>query len=450
MAGSPRTDVSRPGFLGFSGYHWIVIAAAWAGWGFDVFDALLFNFVAPNCIPVLLGLKPGTPHAHEVTVFWTGAITSILLIGWAVGGVFFGWVGDRIGRKRALFVTIALYAAGTALCAVATNIWQLILFRVLASLGIGGEWGIGAALVAETVPDDKRVTAGVILQTSSPLGVVLASGVNYLIAGVWLPDSPQTSWRFVFLAGLLPVLLAFLIRVVVHESDRWTAQAAAAPKTSLWELFNADTWRLTLSGTAVAITAVITWWGCNAFVPLLGSLLAGDYATHMNLPASTARVLAEAWKARASNAFNIGGLLGALAAVPLSRPFGRRAMFVTYFLFSTVMIFVTFGLDLSPPLKLAMLFFVGAGVYGVFGPLPFYLPELFPARLRATGSGFCYNIGRLLAAGGPLIVGMVSAHAGGSSSQLSGTLVWVGVIPLLAALTARLYIVETRGQPLRT
>src|ERR1700760_3202279 len=176
------------GFLGFSGYHWIVIAAAWAGWGFDMFDALLFNFVAPNCIPALLGLKAADPAAHQQTVFWTGAITSILLIGWAAGGVLFGWVGDRIGRKRALFATIALYAAGTALCAVATNIWQLILFRVLASLGIGGEWGIGAALVAETVPDDRRVTAGVILQASSPLGVVLASGVNYLIACVWLAD----------------------------------------------------------------------------------------------------------------------------------------------------------------------------------------------------------------------------------------------------------------------
>ncbi len=154
----PRTTV-----LGMSGYHWLVIAAGWAGWGFDVFDALLFNFVAPNCVPVLLHLPLGSPEAREATVYWTGAITSILLIGWAVGGVLFGWVADRIGRKRALFATIALYAAGTALCALATNIWELVAFRALASLGIGGEWGIGATLVAETVPENRRIEAGVIL-----------------------------------------------------------------------------------------------------------------------------------------------------------------------------------------------------------------------------------------------------------------------------------------------
>jgi MFS family permease len=124
-----RIGGARVGFLGFSGYQWLVIAAAWAGWGFDVFDALLFNFVAPNCVPVLLGLQPGTSAAHAATVFWTGAITSILLVGWAAGGVLFGWLADRIGRKHALFATIAVYAAGTALCAAATNIWQLIAFR---------------------------------------------------------------------------------------------------------------------------------------------------------------------------------------------------------------------------------------------------------------------------------------------------------------------------------
>ncbi len=445
---APTGDV-RHGLLGFSGYHWVVIAAAWAGWGFDVFDALLFNFVAPNCIPALLGLRPGAAGTHEATVLWTGLITSILLVGWAAGGVLFGWVADRIGRKRALWITIAAYAAGTALCAAATNIWELIAFRFLASLGIGGEWGIGAALVAEAVPDDRRVEAGVILQTSSPLGIVLASTVNYVIAGVWLADSPLTSWRYVFLAGLLPVLLAVIIRAFVRESAHWSSAAAAARPPSPRDLFSPAIRKLTLSGAGVAVTAVVTWWACNAFVPILGSTLASEHAAHLGLSAPASRILAEGWKTRASNAFNIGGLLGALAAIFLSRTLGRRPMYVAYFLYSAFILFVTFGLDLEPAARLGMLFLVGAGVYGVFGTFPFYLPELFPARLRATGAGFCYNIGRLIAAGGPRFVGMVSARAGGSSAVLSHTLFWVGVIPLTAALMARLYIVETRGRPLQ-
>jgi MFS family permease len=440
---------ARSGFLGFSGYHWLVIAAAWAGWGFDVFDALLFNFVAPNCVPALLGLQPGSPGAHAATVFWTGLITSILLVGWAAGGVLFGWVADRIGRKQALFATVALYAVGTALCAAATNIWQLIAFRVLASLGIGGEWGIGAALVAEAVPENKRVEAGVILQSSSPLGIVLASGVNYLVAGVWFAGTPQTSWRYVFLAGLAPVVLALLIRIFVRESSQWTAAVAREHPPSPRELFAPGIRKLTISGAGVAVTAVVSWWACNAFVPLLGSTLAGEHAAHLGLAPDASRLLAESWKARASNAFNIGGLLGSFAAIAMSRVLGRRPMFVAYFLYSATLLFATFGLDLEPATRLTMLFFVGAGVYGVFGTFPFYLPELFPARLRATGAGFCYNIGRLIAAGGPLFVGMVSARAGGSSAVLSNTLLWVGVIPLLAALAAKSFIVETRGRPLQ-
>ncbi len=367
-------------------------------------------------MPALLGLQPGAPGAHAATVFWTGLITSILLVGWAAGGVLFGWIADRIGRKQALFATVALYAVGTALCAAATNIWQLIAFRALASLGIGGEWGIGAALVAEAVPENKRVEAGVILQSSSPLGIVLASAVNYLVAGVWFADTPQTSWRYVFLAGLAPVILAVLIRIFVRESSQWTAAAAREHPPSPRELFAADIRKLTISGAGVAVTAVVSWWACNAFVPLLGSTLAGEHAASLGLSADASRLLAETWKARASNAFNVGGLLGSFAAIALSRVLGRRPMFVTYFLYSAAMLFVTFGLDLVPTMRLTMLFFVGAGVYGVFGTFPFYLPELFPARLRATGSGFCYNIGRLIAAGGPLFVGMVSARAGGSSA----------------------------------
>jgi len=448
MAAATPNPLKDRGFLGFSGYHWLVIAAAWGGWGFDVFDAVLFSFVAPNCIPVLLGLQPGTPAAHEATLFWTGAITSLLLIGWAVGGVLFGWLADRIGRKHTLFMTIVLYAAGTALCAAASDMWQLVAFRVLASLGIGGEWGIGAALVAEAVPENKRVEAGVILQTSSPLGVVLASAVNYVIAGVWFAGSPLTSWRYVLLAGLTPVILALVIRVFIRESAHWTTAPASERATSPRDLFRADILKLTISGAGVATTAIITWWACNAFIPVLGATLAGEHAAHLGLTADASRVLAEGWKARASNAFNVGGLVGAFAAIGLSRVLGRRPMLAGYFLFSALTLFATFGLDLAPTTRLALLFFVGAGVYGVFGVFPFYLPELFPVRLRATGSGFSYNIGRVLAAGGPLVVGMVSARSGGSSAILINTLLWVALVPLTAALAARYFIVETRGRPL--
>jgi MFS family permease len=433
------------GLLGLSGYHWLVIAAGWAGWGFDVFDALLFNFVSPNCIPALLHLPRASPEARTATVFWTGAITSILLVGWAAGGLLFGWVGDRIGRKRALFVTICIYAVGTALCALATDIWQLVLFRMLASLGIGGEWGIGATLIAETVPENRRIEAGVIMQSSSPVGIALASLLNYQIAGVWFADQPETSWRYVFLGGLAPVLLALLVRVFIKESGRWHRQAdAPAPR----ELFRPDMRMITLSGFIPACTALLTWWGCNAFVPLLGGTLASEHAAQLGWSPTAAAMLAEGGKARASNLFNIGGLVGAFAAIPLGRMLGRRPMFIAYFGFSALALAATFGLQLSPQVRMAMLVLVGAGIYGIFAAFSFYLPELFPARLRATGAGFCYNIGRVFAALGPYLVGRISAASGGSSAVIIDTLLWLALIPCAAAVASRFFVIETRGRSL--
>jgi len=117
----------------------------WLGWGFDVFDGLLFNYVAPNCIPTLLHLPVGSPAAIEATRNWTGVLTSLLLLGWAAGGVLFGYICDRVGRLRTLLLTMVMYAVGTAACAAATNLWMLIAFRLVASLGIGGEWAAGPA-----------------------------------------------------------------------------------------------------------------------------------------------------------------------------------------------------------------------------------------------------------------------------------------------------------------
>ena len=447
MQASPLTG-SQPTFLGLSGYHWVVIAAGWAGWGFDVYDAVLFNFVARNCIPTLLHLPPDSPDARSAVVFWNGIITSVLLVSWALGGFVFGWIADRIGRKRALFATIALYALGTGACALVGNLGQLIACRAVAALGIGGEWGIGASLVAEAVPESRRVQAGVIMQTGSPLGVMLAGAANYLIAGLWFAGQPQLAWRYVFLAGLLPVLLALLVRIFLRESEQWRASRARSAPSGPRELFAPGMRAATLGGLFAAAVAILVWWGCNAFVPLLGASLSAHEAQRLGLTPPQAQALAAAWQAHASNAFNLGGLLGTFAAIPLAQRLGRRPMFVVYFLFSALALFATFGLELAPPTRLSLLFLVGAGVYGIFGAFTFYLPELFPVRIRATGAGFCYNTGRVLAALGPLVIGWVTSSAGGSSAALTQVLFWLGLVPLAAALISYFVIVETRGRPL--
>ncbi|MBV8783384.1 MAG: MFS transporter [Gammaproteobacteria bacterium] len=432
----------------FTRYEWLVILAGWAGWGFDVFDALLFNFVAPSCIPALLHLAPGSPAARSAAAFWTGTITSVLLVSWAAGGVLFGLLADRIGRKRALFLTITLFALGTGLCAAVASLPQLIACRVLASLGIGGEWGIGATLIAETVAEARRVPAGVLMQSASPLGVMLAAAINYLVAGVWFAADPLHAWRYVFLAGLAPLPLALLVRVFLRESAPWEASRAARPAPRLRALFTPQLRRATLSGTFVAVVGVLTWWACNAFVPLLGATLAAEEAAHRMLSAPATTLLIAAWQSQGSNAFNLGGLVGMLAAIPLSLWYGRRRLFVGYFCTSALAIGCTFGLPLPPQARLWALGLVGAGAFGLFGALTYYLPELFPARLRATGAGFCYNIGRVFAAAGPFVVGVVSARSSGSSSALCAILVWVALVPLAAALVTPRITLETRGRPL--
>jgi MFS family permease len=241
------------------------------------------------------------------------------------------------------------------------------------------------------------------------------------------------------------VIIAILVRLFVRESETWTKSVAKAPPPSLRELFSPSVRRLTLSGFVVASSALLTWWTCNAFTPLLGSTLATEHALQLGLSSEAAGALAEAWKVQASNAFNLGGLLGAFAAIPLAKRFGRRPMFIAYFLYSAIAVFAVFGPAFEPQIRMRLLLLVGIGVYGVFSAFIFYLPELFPTRLRATGSGFCYNVGRVVAAAGPFVVGTVSAAAGGSSAVITGMLFWVGLVPLATVLAARVVIVETRG-----
>lgn len=429
------------------GYQWMVLFAAWLGWGFDVFDGLLFNFVAPNCVPSLLGLPLGSPEAKAATLRWTGILTSLLLVGWAFGGILFGQIADRIGRTRTLLLTMVLYAIGTAACAFAPNMTVLVLCRIVASLGIGGEWAAGAAMVAEVVPEKRRVEAGAILYSAAPVGLFLATFVNYQIAGVHFSATPEVSWRYVFLAGLLPALVAFIVRRFVREPERWKQTASIAARPRFRELFDARHRALTISGFLMALVALAMWWSCNAFIPVVSTGLAREAAAARGLTPIATLHLVEDWKAAATNYFNLGGLIGTFCTIALAKVLGRRAMFGLYFAASAAAIMATFGLDLAPERRIAAYFLIGLTVFGIFGSFTYYLPELFPTRLRGTGAGFCYNVGRLIAAFGPLLVGGIAALGADALASALRALFWVGVVPLVGLLFLP-WVIETRGRAL--
>ncbi|MCL4720542.1 MAG: MFS transporter [Gammaproteobacteria bacterium] len=433
--------------LKFTRYQWTVLAAAWLGWGFDVFDGLLFNYVAPNAVPTLLGLPLGSPEARAATLYWTGLLTSIFLIGWAVGGVIFGPISDRFGRRRTLMITMVMYAFGTAACAFVTDIWQLMACRIIASLGIGGEWAAGAAMVAEVVDEEHRVEAGALLYTAAPFGLFLATGINALVAGNLLLDDPAFSWRVVLLFGLLPAGVAFVVRLFVKEPERWLAAASQAPPPRIRELFSPVFWPRTRSALLMTFIALLTWWSCNAFIPVVSAALGQAEAAARGLDTSATSSLVESWKTIATTCFNLGGLIGTLLTVPIAKRFGRRPMFAAYFGIAVLSIMATFGLDIPNELRLYLYFFIGLSVFGVFGSFTYYLPELYPTRLRATGSGFCYNIGRVVAATGPYVVGAVAAAGAGSPVVILNALFAVAFVPLAGLLFIPL-VVETRGQTL--
>lgn len=421
-----------------SGYQWAVVMAAWLGWGFDIIDALLFNFVAENCVPTLVGVSVGTPEALAVTRYWTGMLTSVLLVGWAVGGIFFGWLADKVGRTRTLLLTIVLYSIGTALCAVAPNIQFLVFCRILSSLGIGGEWAAGAAMVAEVVPRTKRVEAGALLYTSAPVGLICAAAINSFVTGVLMPGDPARSWRVVFLFGLLPALVAALLRLVLKEPEAFTLEGQRQP--SIRELFSSEMFPLTRSGLLMAVTALLGWWSLTAFMPLFVGALATQNAQAAGLSAAETGRLIGAWKQHATNLFSVGGFIGTMLTVPFANRLGRKGMFFCYFVGSAAAIVATFGTPMPPEWRVNMQFFIGLTVFGVFGSFTYYLPELFPTRLRATGAGFCYNIGRIVTAFGPVLVGEV---ARGGLESIQRTLLWVVLVPLFG-ICALPWVIETR------
>ncbi|HEY6867261.1 MAG TPA: MFS transporter [Candidatus Eisenbacteria bacterium] len=410
-------------------YQWLVLLVAWLGWVFDSMDSTIYALVLhPALHDVLSGTAAGT---GERAIGWYGGlIFSVFLIGWAVGGVIFGVMADRFGRTRTLIVTILVYAIFTGLAALSRTWWQLAIFRFLTALGIGGEWAAGASLVAEVWPEALRSRAAGILQSAWAGGFFIAAAVNLLLK--------DHGWRPMFVVGVAPAIVALLVRLWVREPERWVrakAAAAAESGSAIGRLFSPGLRRATWVGSGLAFVAVFGLWGATNWTPTLVRALPDVRsldAARQTVDVSVATMM-----------LNAGALIGYLSFGPLADRLGRRATFAIMCAGSLVMLPVTFLTPAAYTRVLLLLPVLGFFNNGIFSGFPIYLPELYPTRIRATGTGFCFNIGRVLASAGPFVTGLLVVSLG-SFGRAASVVALIYVVGLLILPFAP----ETRGRPL--
>ncbi|MBE7501246.1 MAG: MFS transporter [Verrucomicrobiales bacterium] len=400
--------------------QWMVLVAAFLGWLFDGFEIGLFPVVAR---PALASLIPGATDA--IIGPWMAHVTAAFLLGAASGGVLFGWLGDRIGRVRALSLSILTYSLFTGLGALAQVPWHLSVLRFVAALGMGGEWALGVALVMECWPERFRPLLAGAIGAAANIGFLLTG----LLARVW----PVTtdSWRWMFLVGAVPALLVFFIRLFVPESPRWRESVRAGQAHPLREVFSPAVRGRTLVAILLASVALIGTWGSVQWLPLWADQLVGGRD-----PAA---------KALTMMTLGFGAIVGCLIAPLLGARMGRRPSFFLLCLVSLVATAVIFrGVGEYGTAFLVMAFFVGATSASFYGWFPLYFPELFPTRMRATGQGLAYNFGRIFAAGGALIQGQLVASLGGSYARAGAIVTLVYLVGLAAIWLAP----ETKDKPL--
>ena len=342
-------------------------------------------------------------------------IQASFLIGWAVGGAFFGRIGDLLGRARALSFTVLTYAIFTGLSFIATEWWHLLIFRFLAALGIGGEWAVGSTLLAETWPKEWRPWTAAVLQTGVNIGVLIACGAGYLLGG----HHP----KWIFLIGVAPALLVFWIRSHVPEPAAWSAAQTGGAKPGVLDLFRGETRRITLPSIGVCAFSLTGWWAFmfwqTQHVRRLGEL-SGLSGKEIGELVTTGFALV------------IGiSIIGNFVAGGLAKKWGYKPALVAMFAGFVVTMFGAFRVphELGP---LVYFWLPAVGFWsGVFGLFTMMLPPLFPTLLRTTGAGFCYNIGRIAAA-----IGTVFAASITKGGDYRTTLLYDGFLFIPAILFA--------------
>ena len=361
---------------------WRALFAAQLGWMLDAMDFLLFTFAL---LPIQkeFGLTKSEISLPIV----------VALIASAIGGIAFGRLADRIGRVRAMTISILLYSGATAGMATAQSLWQLIAWRVLVGLGMGGEWSCGSVLVAETWPAKHRAKAMGIMQSGWAIGALLAAALSALVL-------ERFGWRVLFLIGAAPAVLAYFVRRHVEEPQVWRERDTTPSRWT--EMFAPEFRRRTFLATLVASSVLVAYWGVTSWLPAFLASPVEQGGAGLTVTKSAAWLIV----------LQLGAFCGYVSFGWIADRIGRRPAFTLFMIAATAVVPIfAFGARSA----MTLLFIgplVGYFAHGYFSLFGAMLAELFPTRIRASAQGFCYNAGRLVSAGAPYAIGTAAATYG--------------------------------------
>ncbi len=393
---------------------WRALIAAQIGWMLDAMDFLLFTYA-------IIQIREEFSLSRPMM----GALTSVALVASAFGGIVFGRLADRIGRVRAMSLSILVYSLSTAGLATATALWQLVAWRVAVGIGMGGEWSAGSVLVAETWPAQHRAKAMGIMQSGWAIGALLAAGISAFVLEPF-------GWRVLFLIGALPAVAAFYIRRNVEEPQIWRDSKAQAQPSRWLDIFAPVLLRRTVIATAVASSVLVAYWGVITWLPAFLASPLSEGGAGMSITRSAAWLVV----------VQIGAFAGYISFGWIADRIGRRPAFTLFMVGAAAVIPVfAFGAR-SPMMLLAVGPLVGYFAHGYFSLFGTLLAELFPTSIRASAQGFCYNAGRLVSALAPIAIGSAAVRYG-----LAAAIAACAMFFLLGAILIWL-LPETRGRAL--
>jgi MFS family permease len=483
----------HPWYQGVTHYQWLVLLIASLGWVFDVFEGQIYVATMNESMRSLL---PESERGNQS--FYNNLALAGFLAGGAIGGVFFGWLSDRLGRTRTMIFTIAMYSAFTLVSALSLAWWHLVGCRFLVAMGVGGEWAVASALVAEVFPSRARAWSLAIFHASSVLGTLLAVAAGFWITtahDLRMPLAPLglpgdiDGWRLGFLAGSLPALLIIWIRLSLREPESWQQARAARQAVTrggqLTALFSRSLRTRTLVGIGLAAVGLATFWGVHIYgKDLLLRTKENGYLAEVlargaspDLPERLRRAIWEVhhvswssadsvpwlrtqlkdqelkqllqpyqqalkqWELLGMFLVTVGGGLGLVAFGPLCEWLGRRGAFFLFQIGGFLVSLILFQILTGTSGLIYMLPVFGFLTLGMHAGFAVYFPELFPTWLRGSGTGVCFNVGRVLAAPVLVLSGWMQKDWHWSletSASVLSVLFLVGPLLLLAAP-------ETRG-----